>query len=267
MYKDDLTRIGLNNNQAIIYEMLVSSGPMIARKIQRLTRIARQIVYKELDLLENLGLVEKRKEDGKTTVFVAIHPSKIKSFAEQKVEEIKNASQSLDRILGKMISDFNITHSQPGIKIFDGIMGIKELYNDILKEKGEILLMRSSREITSQEILEHIRNQVSKQVQANISVRIISPLMSDTFEKMRLDKERLTTRRIVPKEILDIPAQIIIYADKVAITTYDAPFTTTIIENAIIKTTFASMFEYIWSKSKEEHEKICREREIEIKKK
>lgn len=89
--------------------------------------------------------------------------------------------------------------------------------------------------------------------------------MPDTFEKMRFDNERLTTRRIIPKEMLDIRAQIIIYADKVAITTYDAPFITIIIENKIIKTTFASMFEYIWEKSKEEHEKICRE--IEVRKK
>lgn len=149
MYKDDLTHIGLNNNQAIIYETLVGGGPMIARKIQRLTRIARQIVYKELGVLENLGLVGRRKEGGETTVFVATHPSKLKDFAEQRVEEIKNASQSLDRILGGMVSDFNITHNQPGVKIFDGITGIKELYDNILKEKSDILLMRSSREITS----------------------------------------------------------------------------------------------------------------------
>ena len=63
------------------------------------------------------------------------------------------------------------------------------------------------------------------------------------------DESRLVTRRFAPRELFKLPAQIIIYANKVAITGLKKTFVSTLIQNQNISDTFNAMFEYMWSKS------------------
>ncbi|TAN58360.1 hypothetical protein EPN15_01360 [Patescibacteria group bacterium] len=60
MFEQVLTQAGLTENQALIYEILVKNGLMPAGAVCKKTPLKRGLVYKILDELTEIGLVEKK---------------------------------------------------------------------------------------------------------------------------------------------------------------------------------------------------------------
>lgn len=250
--------LGLTEGQVTVYMSLLTNGPMPVSRLQRETGIARQAIYKILDSLIKIGLTEKQKLKEKHTLFTASHPSTLERLADKKQQESADAIQSFRDVLPKFVSIFNVAYAKPGILILDGVAGLQKLYDDIIKKESNILLIGPSYKVKFEEILGIIERQAKRQAATNIHVRAITPLRETTHEKIKYDQERLIERRFTNKETLNIPAQIIVYGDRVGITTYDNQMITTIIENVAIRDTFVTIFEYIWQTSKNDHEKIVK---------
>jgi sugar-specific transcriptional regulator TrmB len=228
-----------------------------ARKATFLAGVPRTLGYKVLGELETLGLVVKKDEPGKVAVFSAAHPLKLKELAENRLNEAKDAKNALESTLSKLISDFNTVAGQPGVRILEGLGGIAELYEDELNEQQLIRLIRSPEDDSVPELKAMVQKQIEEQKKLGISVRVIAPMTPGTPQKIiSFDKERGVERRIIPLEQFAIPAQIAIYANKVALTAYEGSIITTIIENTAIRLTFEIMFEYIWRMAEPEHERI-----------
>lgn len=257
-YHKELTDAGLSPNQAKIYETVTRHGRLSASDAARIAGVPRTLGYKALQDLQVLGLIEKEKKPGKSTSFYAVNPLKLKDIVEQRYRKSKAAKVALDGVLGKLISDFNTRSGTPGIRILADISGIEELYEDILNEGQPIKLIRSPLDTQLPEVEQLLNKQIEDQKKLGIKVQLIGPMMENTPERMVLDKENLITRRIVPKEKLAPPAQIIIYANKVAITSYKDVVITTIIENVAIRETFVAVFDYLWESTKEEHGQILK---------
>ena len=60
IYQQFLNQIGLTDDQASVYETLIQGGQMPARAITQKTAIKRGMIYKALDQLIEMGLVEKK---------------------------------------------------------------------------------------------------------------------------------------------------------------------------------------------------------------
>lgn len=91
------------------------------------------------------------------------------------------------------------------------------------------------------------------QVQAGICVRSLAPyskyIPANQDEWYR---QYNITQKIISPERFDIPAQIIIYANKIAITSFGETLMTTIIENGLIKEAFVCIYEALWSSAEED---------------
>jgi hypothetical protein len=72
------------------------------------------------------------------------------------------------------------------------------------------------------------------------------------------DRQARRMRRIISDPAFKPPAQMIMYANKVALTAYNEEIVTTVIENKDIRTTCMLMFEYIWSASRVAHENLIK---------
>lgn len=249
-----LVQAGLSDAQASIYEALIHYGPQRATKVAFLAGVPRTLSYKVLDELEVQGLVAKKDEPGAVALFTPAHPLKLKELAERRLEDAKVAKQALDSTLAKLISDFNTVAGAPGVRILEGVAGVAELYEDELNERQPIRLIRSPRDDDVPELRDLVKKQLQDQVKLGISVRIIAPF--NPLTDYSKDKERLLERRIVPANDFPIPAQLAIYANKVALTSYEKPLITTVIENIPIRATFEIMFEYMWRMAEPEHSKI-----------
>lgn len=251
MYEQILNQIGLNENQAIIYQTLIKSGHLPARNIVLKTGIKRGLVYKTLDQLLELGLIEKRDNIGTITLFFPSHPNKLKEILSKKEEDLKNIGSSFQKILAEFISSYNLFSGKPNVQFFEGIKGVEELYKDILYTKKDILLIRSTYDDKIPGFAELVKQQIKKQTAEQIKTRAITPTVRDTNYSIKRDKENLVERRMLEREKFTIPAQIIIYGNKVGITSYSNQMITTIIEDPGISETFRVLFETVWKTGKE----------------
>lgn len=251
-----LRQLGLSSEEASIYAFLVLHGPRHASRIAQKTGVGRTLVYKILEKLEKDGLVRKDEPPGEVAKFTPEHPSRLRKLLEEKEREAEQTKISFESVIGKLTSDFNAHSGMPGIRIFTELQGLQRLYDDVIREKKDILLIRSPNDDAVPELKDMVRRQIIRQVASGIRARVIYPLMVDTLKRMKTDEERLIDRRIVPLEKLSAPSQIIIYGKKVGITSYSFPLTTTVIENPEISETFRELFEYLWRSSKKEHYEI-----------
>lgn len=137
MFEQVLTQAGLTENQSLIYEILIKNGPLSAGSVCKKTPLKRGLVYKILDELTDLKLVDKKEEPQKVAIFTPAHPLKIKELAKEREEKAQDAQKALDGVLPKIISDFNLTIGKPGVSFFEGIDGIKQVLEGTIANNKE----------------------------------------------------------------------------------------------------------------------------------
>jgi sugar-specific transcriptional regulator TrmB len=249
MYKKHLQDIGLSGDQADVYNYLVTHSGTSASTIARNTKIQRTFVYLILNELIGLSLVE-RNDSAKVARFSITNPEYINNFVEQKKSEISLAEKALETIKHPLARQYSIQSGQPGVSFFVGLDGLKKLYHDINDSGEKNLWIIRSNTRPHPEILTEINKQVDYQIRKGIKVRLInSSTDSNLKEGLESKKDINLERGIVAGEVFKNPAQIIIYQDKVAFTTFTEPEFTTIIENADIATTLRSTYQLVWRQS------------------
>ncbi len=251
MYEQHLAQTGLTKEQAAIYEALVRRGPMQASVVARHSNVPRTFVYAILSELKKLGLVASKKEKGSISTFSATHPFKLQELARNRVHVAEQARASVEATLAAIVSDFNATSGQPGIRILEGIDGVRELYSDILRERQPVALIRSPNDTLFPELRDLVERQKKEQARLGIATRVLtSKQHKNMAEKITEDKKLRVTRRTIADSKFIPPAQVIVYANKVALTAYDEQIITTIIENRDIRSTLVMIFEYMWHVTK-----------------
>lgn len=259
MNNELLISLGLTPDEASIYNVLLEGGFMPARTVATRASLGRPLTYKILDDLIIKGVAEKKDTGGKVSLFAPVHPRELEKLLEKKKGEIDNIKKALDESLGGMISKYNLFIGKPNVQFFEGKEGLTKMYNDINIEKNDILLIQSPFDSEFPEIDDLVQKQIKKQVANNIHTKAITPQITTTKEWVKNnDMENLVTRCIIPEKILDIPAQILIYGNKVGISSVKKPFITTIIEDKSINDTFRILFEYIWNVSQPKHNEIIK---------
>lgn len=126
-----LAQAGLTPHQGTIYEVLIQRGPQKATRLAFLAGVPRTLSYKVLDELETLGLVSRKDEPGKVSVFAPTHPLELQKLAHKRLEEAKEANRALESALPSLIQDF------------DAILGYvpeKELYAQVARYAGKACL-------------------------------------------------------------------------------------------------------------------------------
>ena len=242
---------GLSKEQARIYLFLLENGLAPAKVIASKTSIGRALAYKVLEQLLALGLAEKREDIGKVALFFPAHPKRLKELLAASAEKTTEAVQALEKASGQFSSLFNLLSGKPNVQFYEGVDGLHNVYNDILDIGQDICVISSPIKEHRTEVLHIIREQIEKQAAQNIKTKAITPISGEqkVATPITEDKKYLITRKEVPAEKLNIPAQIIIYGDKVAITNFKEGLITIVMESKYIRETFEKMFEYIWEKS------------------
>lgn len=241
---------GLSDDQTKIYLHLLEYGLSPAKIISTKTGIGRALTYKVLDQLVELELAEKREIIGKMAMFFPNHPSKIKDLAEKKKISYDEAISVLTKAMPQLSSSYNMLFGKPNVQFYEGLEGLRKVYDDILEIGQDILVISAPTGEGKENILHLVREQIEKQVAQNIKTKAITSHGSGaTATPVSEDEKYLITRKMVPAEKLKIPAQIIIYGDKVAITNFKETIITVLMESKYIKDTFSTIFEYMWEKT------------------
>jgi len=247
-----LISAGLTSDQAHLYQLLLQKGSLQAGRIPRYLDISRPHAYKLLQELIDLGIATKNEAPGKPARYLPAHPFAVQELLRKRREVLEISTQTVQGIMGSLISEYTNSSQLPGIRIIPGTEGLKELYRDILNERLPICLIRSTHDDITPERLVLVLDAIKKQSESGIHARIIGPLPTDVplLELKQRDALRLTERRVLPRKQFSLPAQITMYGNKIALVAYQDSMITTIIENQAVSATLHEMFELIWSYSK-----------------
>lgn len=142
-YTKELTNAGLSKEQAVVYETLLRKGESPARVLTRAIpeehSLSRPMVYKVLEELIEMDLVEKNDEPGKVAGFAPKHPVAINKLIDEKKKSIEHSKKQFLTTSGKLSSLFNMSVGKPGVAFYEGEDGVWEVLMDSLNATEEIL--------------------------------------------------------------------------------------------------------------------------------
>lgn len=250
MNKEILIGLGLTEDEATIYNVLLEGGFMPARTVATRANIGRPLTYKILDDLIIKGVVEKKDTAGKISLFAPIHPRELEKLLEKKKNDIENTKKALDESIGQMISKYNLFIGKPNVQFYEGIEGIKKVALDSLTSQTDICSFIDTD--TLLEIYPDLNKEyVGKRINNNIKKKIISTDSSIVREIAKTDDKNFTEQRIVNKKI-HFATITMIYDNKISYITLDPKkHIGVIIEDPDIYKTNKSIFDYIWDEAEQ----------------
>lgn len=236
--KNVLQQFGLIGKKADVYLAALELGSASVIDIAKKAGIKRTTCYDILLDLANEGLISETAK-GKKRLFVGEDPEKIQ-------RNLKNKEKLFSEILPQLQSVYNVRGSKPKIRFYEGKEGLKEVYEDTLKNNKEILGFYSD-DIMKVLGMEWSMEYLKKRKKNQIWARGIAPdtefIKKDFVSK---DLEQLRMTKIIDAKKYPFSIEINIYGhQKVALMSAKEEIGL-IIEGAEIHSTMKLIFELVW---------------------
>ena len=242
-----LIESGLSEEQALVYESLLSRGPQKASILSSWTGIKRGLIYKVLDELEALGLVDKKGGTGTVATFSPNHPSLLLENLERKEKELALTKDIVGSSLGIFTSKYNLLSGKPNVQFYEGDEGIKKAMDDSLKSKTPILQF-----IDNDSIVPFLQNEnehyVKKRHEIGIQKLMIVPDDEYSRKIIETKKDDITNIKILDG-LMPFSTTIMIYDNKVVyLTARTNKKMAVLIEDPDIYEMHKNIFEALWQK-------------------
>lgn len=236
-----MQKIGLNDGQAKAYSVLVQKGGMSPPELAEQISESRTNTYNILDQLLAMGLVE-RQESPRLT-YIAKNPSALKQLLIDRTREMNKVSTELTSLLPELQAMYRLAYDQPGIVQMQGLDVFRNIYDDVIASKSELLILPSQFDRDDPEVAKVIDEQITKQNEAGIQTKVaaareLSPKKSVVELSGTEIHYSLSDR---------LPAQIMVYGDNVAFTTFRNGVLSTVLTNPEIAETMRRLFMQLYA--------------------
>ncbi len=239
-YIEELKNLGLHETEVRVYLFLLEEGQSTVLKISCATGIARTNCYHVLDNLESKGLI-REVNSGKRKAYLASDPEVL-------VTEHLRKGEQLKRLLPDLRGLYTIQKNKPKIRFYDGLAQVKEIYNESLRAK-EICAIGSIKQLFALDE-EFFKNYQKEVWDRGIVYRDILTLASNG-ESLRYVKETirgLYSIKFLPESENDLPTDILMWDDNIALITLKEPIFGTVLSNELMAQTFKAIFKVLESK-------------------
>jgi HTH-type transcriptional regulator, sugar sensing transcriptional regulator len=246
-FKKDLQQLGLSAKEAEVYLSLLKLGPATVRRLIEVTGYKRGDLHYVLDKLEKRKLVYRRPERNRFVV-QAESPWRLRELLQSQAEVLSETEKQLQSLLPNLTSQFVLSTEKPSIRYLEGLEGMKQLYDEIVLDKKELLLFTSDYDRDDKELNEVINKAIKQQFRAGIKVRALVPYFPELDSSyFSYTKKHGIKSRVLPRQNFVLDSQIAIWGDKVAMTSIKDQIVTTVIDNKNIAQTMRTIFELIWN--------------------
>jgi sugar-specific transcriptional regulator TrmB len=245
MYNQLLT-LDLSPAERTAYETLITHGAMAPPQLAKAANLTRVNGYAALRGLAQKGLA-KEKDINKKRVYSPEPPTKLQELARQKADQARTGMESIEAIIPSLMNQYALVSEQPGISHYEGLEGIKQVYEDTLKapHPEEILVLRSVYDY--QLIDDYILKYIDKRAKSGIRSRLIGHYFVGHLD----DKKLLRQRRYYSRKEFSLPTEISIYGDRVSLISLRKDLIATVIQSKDVAQTFKVIFELLWDGAKE----------------
>lgn len=218
---EKLKVFGLNVKEVEVYLTLVAYEWLTALQISRKCSVKRTTLYRILESLIAMGLIEEKIED-KTTLYAAAPGENLESLIREKEKNIQEMRQMLPELTTQIGVLNQVKPMEVSVRFFRGIKGLQYLnLKHTSARGGEVLIIDSNQwdKVLSREFAEEVR---ARNVKNKIVVREVTNhydkevAWTDNLEYLRNHYQV----RVLPKKILDITQDIYIFNDTIQYTGY-----------------------------------------------
>ena len=214
-YTEILQKAGLTEPQAVIFEALIKEKDAKAGKLAKLLPLKRGLIYKSLEDLVALGLVEKEEKPGEIARFRPKHPAMLREVAEKRTQAMKEAEAALAGVLPALVSQYNLGSGTPGVLVYEGEEGIEKVLDDSLSAK-EAIYSYVDVEAVEKQIGEMNARYMRKREKLDIYKKLLvpdTPFIRDIYSK---EKSLVTEARAIPMSMTPFEVTMQIYDGKVS---------------------------------------------------
>jgi sugar-specific transcriptional regulator TrmB len=216
-----IQKAGLSSAQAATYLSLLKNGAMTPADLAKSTGETRTNTYAVLDKLTKAELVKDIGE--KTSVYEASHPSVLEAIAEKRRRQVSKNEQVVKANMSTLTDLFYAHSTIPGARVLNGLEGIKEVYDDVIRTGKDVYLIRTTHDHATEQISpKFLSNFRDRLVAKGIHTYGLTPATphARAHVKEGRDKERLFHRTFMPEGAYQEPVDIKIYGNKAAFTVF-----------------------------------------------
>lgn len=168
-YSQQLTKLGLTEHEALLYQYLLTKGPQTSKDLASELNVLPNALYRLLDRLKKKGLIT---QSGKyPSLYRAIQPSlAFDSFIKKEVHELESLKE-------QVIAQFFITHSdQTKIELIKDLKSFFAAYTDLLqKSEQEVLIISPGEPLPNELLLVH-----QEVLSRNLVIKMVSHKVDST---------------------------------------------------------------------------------------
>ncbi|PIV37519.1 hypothetical protein COS31_04255 [Candidatus Roizmanbacteria bacterium CG02_land_8_20_14_3_00_36_15] len=215
MNKSDLSKsleaFGLNQKETATYLFMLQKGIITPLELSRLTHVNRTTLYRLLEKLKEIGLVEEITED-KSTSFKAVGPERLQMIMTRKEAELSKLKESLPRIVNQLKTTEDSCLPSTKVVYYRGKSGLQQLLWNTLQAKNEVVGYgyASWNEGVGKNFAEKLRQEY---VDRGLQSKEILNKFANTFTENKLYLARTYQQRILPKSDVEINHDTYIYND------------------------------------------------------
>ena len=239
----ELTSLGLSTEEAKVYLAALELGGSFVSSIARRAKVNRSTCYHTLDNLVKKGLISSYQR-GKVLHFTAEEPTRFTQMAEERVQRTKD-------LIPELLSITNTLAFKPKIRFYEGMEGIKSIFEDIITTGDQVLGYTNLKAI-GELMPDYFKQYCHKKVALGIKTRYIAPAteegvdMIDVFFPKKYDPNLLEILMVNPKEF-NFQNEIAIYGKKVAIISLNPDeLIGLIVESKTFADSMKSFFDLAW---------------------
>jgi sugar-specific transcriptional regulator TrmB len=233
-----LADLGLPKNKGVVYMALLEVGTGSAIEIAKKAGLPRTTAHEILQDIVTMGLASFVVH-GRTRIYTAEAPNKLKSI-------LKDKERKLNDALPELASLVNTAGAKPKVKFFEGIEGIKTVFEDTLNTKNKILCgilsMRDLYDIPGKNFMD---DYVKRRIDAGIKLRVIRSESGEVEETWPASAQENRELHYAPADML-FPMTIYLYNNKVGIIGTQKENFGMIIESEEYFNTQRNLFDVLW---------------------
>ena len=250
--KQKLNLLGLTDNQAEIYLLLLKQGLTSLLELSRRTSINRTTIYRVIEDLKTLNLAEE-VIDSRGTKVKAVPPENLNLLVTQKETELNDLKSNIQDLISNLSAIKDQPSPFPQVVYFRGVNGLKQLLWNVLKTKGESVGYGFAdwNQSVGREFAEKLRQE---RVKRKIYDREIQntdqagPMSDWTSVK---NYGQVYQARFLPRKVIDIKHDTYVYNDVFTFYNFIKGELFGIeIHNAEIAKTQKQIFEVLWQMAK-----------------
>ncbi len=242
-----LQNIGLSDKEAQLYVVGLQLGPATIQQLAQQSGIKRSTVYEVIESLkeQNLFFVTQK---GKRKLFTAQDPDNLSLLLQQKQNVLAQIMPDLEALK-------NATAIKPAIRVYEGLDGLKQIYEDMIKKSGDVLAMAAPKEKISTMLLDYLIHEWEpRRIGSEISMRRINinnkqdPSLNYQASAIPHELEHI---KYLPPEAYPFSVGVYVYRQKVAFVAYDdREMVGIVVRSPQINATIRAVFELLWNLAK-----------------